>query len=252
MERQKRKKKQAKEAGAGKEESMKSRKPSYEELLLDSSDDEEEEPKKERKPSSQETKQRGVTRGRAWIKEDNGDDPVNFLDPGVAQRVVSTDPAQRAAHKKSKGNPFKTNQEGKLLITESEDVSGVTGESGEAGDSVQDMDTSETSRMKRKRKLDEGEEQPVSRGNEGGGHGIYRKNAHKRDYDFDYGSEYRSKKAKGDVKKVGKPDPYAYVPLLRQKLNRRKEAKLKGQFAGILHKAKRGSAAGVKQRKRTK
>ena len=29
-------------------------------------------------------------------------------------------------------------------------------------------------------------------------------------------------KAKGDVKKRDKPDPYAYVPLSRQKLNRRK------------------------------
>lgn len=35
------------------------------------------------------------------------------------------------------------------------------------------------------------------------------------------GSEYRARKAGGDIKKKGKPDPYAYVPLTRAALNRR-------------------------------
>jgi ribosomal RNA-processing protein 12 len=35
------------------------------------------------------------------------------------------------------------------------------------------------------------------------------------------GMEYQSRKAKGDVKKKGKPDPYAYLPLSRKALNRR-------------------------------
>lgn len=35
------------------------------------------------------------------------------------------------------------------------------------------------------------------------------------------GSEYKMKKAKGDMKKKGKPDPYAYVPLARSTLNKR-------------------------------
>ena len=57
-------------------------------------------------------------------------------------------------------------------------------------------------------------------------------------------------KARGDVKLRGKPDPYVYVPLLGQKLNRRKRAKLAGQFRGVLRKAKSGSASGTKLRKR--
>lgn len=36
-----------------------------------------------------------------------------------------------------------------------------------------------------------------------------------------YGSEYRSKKAKGDIKQKGKMDPYAYIPLSRNSLNKR-------------------------------
>jgi len=49
------------------------------------------------------------------------------------------------------------------------------------------------------------------------------------------------------VKRPGKPDPFAYIPLVRQKLNRRKRAKLSGQFKGLMGKAKKGSALGTKQ-----
>ena len=53
------------------------------------------------------------------------------------------------------------------------------------------------------------------------GIGIHRKNPNKHEYNFDYGSEYRAKKAKGDMKQAGKPDPFAYVPLIKQKLDKR-------------------------------
>ena len=57
-------------------------------------------------------------------------------------------------------------------------------------------------------------------------------------------------KAKGDIKKKGKPEPYAYLPLMRQKLNKRKQIKLAGQFSGLMKKAKKGSALGAKQHRR--
>merc|ERR1712142_616698 len=44
-----------------------------------------------------------------------------------------------------------------------------------------------------------------------------------------FGSEYRSKKAKGDMKRKGKPDPYAYIPLDAKSLNKRKAKKLQDQ-----------------------
>ena len=61
---------------------------SYEELLMESSDEEEEEPKKKRatrKTSSQDSP--AAPRGQAWIKEGGEDEPLNFLDPSVTQRV---------------------------------------------------------------------------------------------------------------------------------------------------------------------
>lgn len=64
-----------------------------------------------------------------------------------------------------------------------------------------------------------------------------------------YGSEYRSKKSKGDIKKKGAVDPYAYIPLSRNTLNKRKRAKNAGQFKSIVEAARKGAAAGSKRRK---
>lgn len=64
-----------------------------------------------------------------------------------------------------------------------------------------------------------------------------------------YGSEYRSKKSKGDVKKKGAVDPYAYIPLSRNSLNKRKRAKNSGKFKSIVQGAKKGAAAGSKRRR---
>ncbi|KAJ6631724.1 RRP12-like protein [Pseudolycoriella hygida] len=63
-----------------------------------------------------------------------------------------------------------------------------------------------------------------------------------------YGGEYVAKKAKGDMKKKGKLDPYAYIPLTRNVLNKRKKAKNAGQFKGIVAGARKGAAAGSKTR----
>ncbi|XP_053692986.1 RRP12-like protein [Sabethes cyaneus] len=66
------------------------------------------------------------------------------------------------------------------------------------------------------------------------------------------GVEYKSKKAQGDMLKKGKHEPYAYVPLSRNSLNRRKRAKNAGQFKGIVKGARKGArkgaAAGAKNR----
>ena len=65
---------------------------------------------------------------------------------------------------------------------------------------------------------------------------------------IEYGSEYRATKAKGDMKRKGKPDPYAYVPLQKSALNRRKKAKFEGQFRGLVKAAEKGSSKGKKSK----
>lgn len=64
-----------------------------------------------------------------------------------------------------------------------------------------------------------------------------------------HGSEYRSKKARGDIKKKDIVDPYAYIPLSRTALNKRKAAKSSGQFKSIVTGARKGAAAGSKRKK---
>ncbi|CAB0020940.1 unnamed protein product, partial [Nesidiocoris tenuis] len=54
------------------------------------------------------------------------------------------------------------------------------------------------------------------------------------------GEEYRSKKGRGDVKRKGKPDPFAYLPLRRDALNKRKRMKAMGSLKNVLKAAKRG------------
>lgn len=79
-----------------------------------------------------------------------------------------------------------------------------------------------------------------------GGSGIHRA-LHK-----DSGAEYKSKKSKGDVKQKGKVDPYAYIPLRKAQLNRRKRAKLQGQFKGMVRGAQKGALSGKKMLKKRK
>lgn len=60
------------------------------------------------------------------------------------------------------------------------------------------------------------------------------------------GKEYRARKARGDVKLKGKPDPYAYIPLSRKLLNRKKKVN------NIVKSAIRGAKIGAKLKKKKK
>jgi len=79
-----------------------------------------------------------------------------------------------------------------------------------------------------------------------GGSGIHRPLGEAAAAKTDYGSEYRAKKGRGDVKVKGRPDPHAYVPLQKSSLNKRKKAKFEGQFKSLVKATKKGAAAGKK------
>uniref|UniRef100_A0AAY4CA86 RRP12-like protein n=1 Tax=Denticeps clupeoides TaxID=299321 RepID=A0AAY4CA86_9TELE len=147
-------------------------------------------------------------KGKAWLKEGLSDDPLNFLDPKAAQRVLATNPDLKKSKKMDHG--FKVTSDGRLIIQEE----------GEKKNSSKDAE----SEMK-----DILEEAGVKTA--------------------EFGTEYKSKVTKGDVKKKGKCDPYAYIPLNKTNLNRRKKAKLQGQFKGIVRGAKRGVLAAKRMQK---
>ncbi|KAI5277518.1 Rrp12-Like Protein [Manis pentadactyla] len=218
---------------------------SIEEILADSEDEDNEEEER-----SQAKEQRRLTRqrSRAWLKDGGGDEPLNFLDPRVVQRVLATRPGLGQGKKKDHG--FKVSADGRLIIREEEDVApakmeeedGTRGEDEEMADLMESMDvrSKKHQKLKHQKEADD-EELEMPPQYQAGGSGIHRPVAKK----ATPGAEYKAKKAKGDMKRKGRLEPYAYIPLNRTKFNCRKKVKLQGQFKGLVKASQRGSQAAI-------
>ncbi|KAL8187480.1 UNVERIFIED_CONTAM: pre-rRNA processing protein [Gekko kuhli] len=220
---------------------------SMEEVLADSDSDLEDDSKQR---DGQETRKALRQRTQAWLKEGEGDEPLNFLDPHVAHRVLATKPGTGKTGRVS--HDFKVSADGRLIICEDEveEEEETKGVDEEMADLMQEVGIRRSKKAQKRRfreeaddKEQDGDAQPQYKA---GGSGIHRpvgKNAAP-------GVEYKAKKGKGDIKKKGRLDPYAYIPLNRAKLNRRKKAKLQGQYKGLMKGAQRGAQAGKRQRKK--
>ncbi|KAB0399966.1 hypothetical protein E2I00_007396 [Balaenoptera physalus] len=226
------------------EEPVQGKGDSIEEILADSEDEEDEEEERSR---GKEQQRLARHRSRAWLKEGGGDEPLNFLDPKVAQRVLATQPGPGRGKKKDHG--FKVSADGRLIIREEEDDNakleeeeGAKGEDEEMADLMEDVGVRSKKHQKLKQKEADDEELEMPPQYQAGGSGIHRPVAKK----ATPGAEYKAKKAKGDVKKKGRLEPYAYIPLSKTKLNRRKKVKLQGQFKGLVRAAQRGSQHAVR------
>lgn len=143
-----------------------------------------------------------------------------------------------------------------------EDQEKAMDQTAQGSDSSDDEATENAKQKSRKRKASSALSQVSGKtGNTSkytaGGKGIHRqlsgapsvRSGYTNGTDKTYGSEYRSKKSTGDIKKKGTVDPYAYIPLSRNTLNKRKRAKNSGQFKSIVQAAKKGAAAGSKRRR---
>ncbi|XP_076021629.1 RRP12-like protein [Genypterus blacodes] len=230
------------------EEGPKAKKESIEDILADSDSDlSEDEGKAKNAKKKGDRQQRGQPRGRAWLKEGEGDDPLNFLDPKVSQRVLATNPGLKKSTKVDHG--FKVTSDGRLIIRDDEeDDSKDQDLKGEMNDILEEAGVKSKKTQKRRFKddnFDEDMEIEPKLKYKAGGSGIHRPLGGSRDT----GADYKSKKGKGDVKKEGKLDPYAYIPLRKAQLNRRKRAKLQGQFKGMVRGAQKGAMSGKKMQK---
>lgn len=216
---------------------------SIEDVLRDSSeddmdDDDDDQPK---------------TKASTWIEEKAGEEVLDLLSSKANRKLLSTNPYKKKVQK-MKEDSFLTAADGRIIIgdTETEAV---------------DKEVERTPAVKRQQD-DDGQEddedaapqEPAAK-YQHGGKGIhrvtaksYRKEKGKRAHQdlVKTGREYRSQKAAGDMKKKGLPDPYAYVPLERSSLNKRKKAKQAGQFKNILSAAKRGADKGARDRVKRK
>uniref|UniRef100_A0A8C0IV87 Ribosomal RNA processing 12 homolog n=1 Tax=Chelonoidis abingdonii TaxID=106734 RepID=A0A8C0IV87_CHEAB len=229
-----RKQRALKQAVAASEEAapVQPRGESVEELLADSDSEQEEDKRRGGREQRKQTRQKS----QAWLKEGEGDEPLNFLDPNVAQRVLATKPGRSRARGAS--HDFKVSADGRLIIREGpEDDEGAKG----------------TDRDAERRDLAPPHLRRLSTASDAslllflaGGSGIHRRVG----TGVALGADYKAKRGRGDMKKKGQLDPYAYIPLNRAKLNRRKKVKMQGQFKGLMKGAQRGAQTGRKHRQK--
>lgn len=222
------------------EEAPKTKNESIEDILAESDSDMSED---EGKAGNAQKKAGKQQKGRAWLKEGEEDDPLNFLDPKVSQRVLATNPELKKSAKVEHG--FKVTSDGRLIIREEEEEDVKDKDKGEMNDILEEAGVKSKKTQKRKFQdgnFDDDMDIEPELQYKAGGSGIHRPLGGSRDN----GADYKSKKGKGDVKKKGKLDPYAYIPLKKAQLNRRKRAKLQGQFKGMVKGAQKGALSGKK------
>ncbi|KAI4877623.1 hypothetical protein NFI96_022980, partial [Prochilodus magdalenae] len=223
------------------EDTPKAKTDSIEDILAetDSDDSEDEKPKKgQKKPAKQ--------KAHAWLKEGVSDEPLNFLDPKASQRVLATNPDLKKRAKMDHG--FKVTSDGRLIIKEDNDNERDKGGDKEVDDILQEVGVKSKKTQKRKMEddIDDDDMETESQMKyKAGGIGIHRPLGGREES----GVDFKAKKGKGDIKKKGKCDPYAYIPLKKEQLNRRKKAKLQGQFKGMVRGAKKGALLGKKMQK---
>jgi len=237
---------------------VKNRHKTMDEILADSSDDDDMMESESNIKKGKDKKKKKTP--QTWIQE--GDGIVDLLAPNAAQAISSTNPKtpKSDAEKAKKSSGFKINSDGRLIIKD-EDSDEEDNKKRKSTGLDSDSDEEETfeslvSNKKRKFSSETGSMKSGKTAMSGisgksafskyttGGSGIHR------DLKNDPGSEYRSKKGHGDVKKAGKHDPYAYIPMTHKALNKRKQAKAKGQFSSVINAAKKGASKGNKARVR--
>ncbi|RHZ80309.1 hypothetical protein Glove_137g75 [Diversispora epigaea] len=198
---------------------------------------EEEENLNDKKPSSNKNFEKKLTIEN-WIKEDE-DTPIDFLDRGIMSKVIGTNPITKNKSKRDILSSFKESRDGRLMIKESDE------------ESLKDFNDSEdvimqeaennyleaqrssdgfTRGQNNKIKFNKGNNKNKNNNNDDDDDndimeldGIEsidaitsrrKKTKPKRKNDVVIiGKEYKAKKAGGDIKKKGKPDPYEYIPL---------------------------------------
>ncbi|KAF9798007.1 hypothetical protein SFRURICE_007526 [Spodoptera frugiperda] len=192
----------------------------------------------------------GDGRGSAWI-EDDPENIVDLADVSASRKITATDPSrkQKASEvkaQKKKDGGFKTAPDGRLIITDdafdNDDDDDTPRPSGDIDTDTDDTDAEEEeskpSKLLKpgaKRRYDDilslksgrssrSRASTVTVGSKykAGGKGIHRPLGSAASVASGAGSEYRAKKAKGDVKKQGKHDPYA------------KKAQTSKQFKGVV------------------
>lgn len=236
---------------------------SIEEILADSEDEFEDTENEVLRKNKKRT-----SRKEAWIQEN--EEIVDLIDPAAARNITTTHPGSlnsKSAASKPKDRGFKTAPDGRLIIIDDDNATDDETEvkrkkkspillHSDSEDDYEDINDDETvatahptgNKRKRNDSLDNVSIKSASTSRyQAGGSGIHRP-LKKGKVEHVPGSEFKAPKAGGDVKKKGKPDPYAYVPLSRAALNKRKKKKNASKFQSIVKGAKKGAKIGMKNK----
>lgn len=130
------------------------------------------------------------------IEEEDEDDPLDLLDPTIVTK-------EKKVKEKEENVQF-AEKKGKMLIEEEE-----IGKKRKRGDE-KFVDDFEEQIEEEKEEKDEEKKKKII----------------KKKKEDNFGDEYKPRKGTGgDIKKTGKPDPYAYIPLDPSQMNKRKRGK---------------------------
>jgi len=192
----------------------------------------------------------------AWLKED--EDIVDFMDSSAAKKIITTRPSSKTVvvnqEEKSREGSFKRAADGRLIITDqgadSIHTKGSLSQPIEKDMNV-DLLSSKGKNLKRKQLekesfSNEEEDNCKKMKYTAGGHGIHRPVKKMSDKSKDY----QSKPVTKDHRSKEKLDPYVYLPLKFQSLNKRKKAKSSGQFKNLVKGARQGASKGQKLRRK--
>ncbi|GBM06240.1 RRP12-like protein [Araneus ventricosus] len=215
----------------------------FNDLLADSDDDMllEDEDTKVKAPKSRAKKMKAPC-----LEENAEEDIVDLLDPSAGKRLLTQQNSTQKQRRK-RNDEFKISEDGRLIIEEDEEKPKQKKNKTEDDDVLAELGIS-LKKNKRKREESDDDEEEQKDSTSVVTKGIHR-NIDSKSKRRDPGEEYKAKKAGGDIKR-GRYEPYAYVPLNRQALNRRKQVKIKGQFKSFVNAAKRGAAVGMKRKSR--
>ncbi|KAI9331594.1 NUC173 domain-containing protein [Obelidium mucronatum] len=208
---------------------------------------------------------------KSMIRE--GEDIVDFLDSRVISNVTSARGGSSSASgslKRKKGADFNMNDEGRIMIAESDEEASSAMKTLSTTDEPQEdyykealtgegsykrlPDGSVKFVTKRKRDDDEDIVAKTDRLNAGasnlGGRWGAKFDKKRKSVGIDdatkakmLGGDYKSKRAKGDIKKAGAPDPFAYIPLSGKIVgSKKKSTELSKDYKDVLKASITGGA----------
>ncbi|PVU92385.1 hypothetical protein BB561_003858 [Smittium simulii] len=211
---------------------------------------------------------------RTWIMEDTEkNEPLEFLSRSAfSQLSISKPSSKNKSRDKSSSNFIKTTKDNKLIFAEdSDDAHTVKTNSLKNKRSTDDIEKDEQqnpteedfykqsltnpdgfdrgnrNKIKFNKRKTGNQENEMDDDNDSqafthGSNNMDKNNAKKqKPNNKHFGTEYKSKKGKGDIKKKGKLEPYAYIPLDAKKLSGRSQSKVQ-----IISKSKKDKRTGRK------